>query len=170
VYVPLYFLITPVCLSSLFSSLFLIPFTFTSLELHLRHLRFLEPDLLWRTTYLERTKHLAIWYPTPLYWQNFKSSTATMRLTAAALALGASIISVTSAQDDKNGLIDLDLLLDLAGIDVSAAVDILCFPTATGYETITVGPTGGGGTVTSTTTETTTVCPVRSYNVALKLF
>lgn len=79
-----------------------------------------------------------------------------MRLSTAALALGATLLPIANAQDDdsKGGLIDLDVALDLAGLDVSAAVDILCFPT----KTITLpGPTGG----IITTTETATNCPVR---------
>lgn len=80
-----------------------------------------------------------------------------MRLTAANLALGATLLPIVNAQDvDSNGLIDLDLALDLAGLDISAAVDILCFPT----ETITQPPPTGG-IITTTATETATLCPVR---------
>ena len=80
-----------------------------------------------------------------------------MRLTAAALALGATIASVANAQDDDNALIDLDLALNLLGIDVSAAVDIFCYPN----DEITLPP---AGTVTTTATETTTKYPVSDYN------
>ena len=83
-----------------------------------------------------------------------------MRLTTATLALGATLFPIANSQDvDSNGLIDLDLALDLAGLDISAAIDILCFPT----ETITQPPPTGG-IITTTATETTTYCPVRNTN------
>lgn len=80
-----------------------------------------------------------------------------MRLISASIALGAAAwLPTANSQDvDSSGLIDLDLALDLAGLDISAAVDILCFPT----ETITQPPPTGG-IITTTATETTTFCQV----------
>jgi hypothetical protein len=77
-----------------------------------------------------------------------------MRLTTVALTLGTTLLPTINAQDnDSHGLIDLDIALELAGLDVSAAIDILCFPTYT----VTPPP---GGTSTATITETETFCPV----------